>query len=63
MLLKIAILILLAVAPCLFWLWVIYKRDKYAPEPLSLVIRTFILGMVIGIPVAVIESWLYPANL
>jgi protease PrsW len=61
--LKIPILILLAVAPCLIWLWIIYKRDKYAPEPLILVLRTFGIGALVILPVAIIEFFLLPAAL
>jgi protease PrsW len=35
-----------AFAPGLFWLWYFYSRDKYEPEPLSLVVKMFLLGMV-----------------
>jgi RsiW-degrading membrane proteinase PrsW (M82 family) len=60
MTLRILAVVLVALAPCIFWLWVIYKRDKYAPEPLSLIVRIFLFGMGIAIPVAFIESFLYP---
>jgi RsiW-degrading membrane proteinase PrsW (M82 family) len=58
--LQILIIFMAALAPCVFWLWLIYRWDKYRPEPRSLIIRTFILGMVVAIPVALIESFLYP---
>ncbi len=54
------IVILAAIAPCAFWLWLIYKWDRYKPEPKWLIIRTFIYGLVIAIPVAFIETILYP---
>jgi RsiW-degrading membrane proteinase PrsW (M82 family) len=60
---SIIIVFLAAIAPCAFWLWLIYRWDKYKPEPRSLVIRIFFFGMVIAVPVAFIESWLYPGNL
>jgi protease PrsW len=34
-----------ALAPGLFWLWYFYKRDAYEPEPLSLLAKLFFLGM------------------
>jgi len=49
-------LTILAFAPGIFWLWYFYQKDKYRPEPLRLVIRTFILGMAVVIPVALVES-------
>ena len=44
----------LGLAPGLFWLWLIYR--EYHPEPKRLVIRTFLLGMAVVIPVALIET-------
>jgi RsiW-degrading membrane proteinase PrsW (M82 family) len=38
----------------------IYRWDKYKPEPKSLLIRVFLFGMGIAIPVALIETSLYP---
>jgi RsiW-degrading membrane proteinase PrsW (M82 family) len=46
----------LATAPAMFWLWYFYRRDRYEPEPKLLIIRTFLLGMLITIPVAFIEG-------
>ena len=53
-------IILIALAPCAFWLWLTYRGDKYAPEPKWLIIRTFLMGMAIAIPVSIIETLLYP---
>jgi protease PrsW len=61
--LNIVIIILAAIAPCAFWLWIIYKGDKYKPEPRWLIIRTFLFGMVVAIPVALIEAFLYPGSI
>jgi RsiW-degrading membrane proteinase PrsW (M82 family)/ribosomal protein L40E len=49
---------ILAFAPGVFWLWLVYRRDKYRPEPRVLVVRTFLWGMVVAIPVAALESFL-----
>jgi RsiW-degrading membrane proteinase PrsW (M82 family) len=61
--LNILVIILVALAPCLFWLWLIYKWDKYMPEPKRLIIRIFLIGMAVAIPVALIEAFLYPGSL
>jgi len=45
----------LGLAPGIFWLWLIYRWDKYQPEPRGLVIRTFLLGMLVVIPVLFLE--------
>jgi RsiW-degrading membrane proteinase PrsW (M82 family) len=47
-----------AAAPAIFWLWYFYRRDRYEPEPKLLIVRTFLLGMLITIPVAFIEGFL-----
>ncbi len=54
---------LLALAPCAFWLWMIYMWDKCKPHQKSLLIRTFFFGAGIAIPVAIIEAFLYPGSL
>ncbi len=45
-----------AAAPAVFWLWYFYRRDRYEPEPKLLIIRTFLLGMLVTIPVAFLEG-------
>jgi RsiW-degrading membrane proteinase PrsW (M82 family) len=55
------VIIVLAFAPGIFWLWLIYHADRYRPEPRKLVIRVFLLGMAIALPIAVIEGLLYPS--
>lgn len=45
-------------APGLFWLWYFYRRDKYEPEPLSLVVKMFFLGMVAAVIAFFLESQL-----
>ena len=44
-----------AFAPGIFWLWLVYRWDRYHPEPRWLVIRTFLWGMVAVIPIALVE--------
>jgi len=56
------IILVLAFSPGIFWLWLIYRADRYRPEPVSLVVRTFLWGMAIALPVAAIESVLYPSS-
>ncbi|MBC8477172.1 MAG: PrsW family intramembrane metalloprotease [Dehalococcoidia bacterium] len=49
------VILVIAFAPGVFWLWMVYRRDRYRPEPRALVVRTFIWGMVVSIPVALLE--------
>ncbi|HEY40721.1 MAG TPA: PrsW family intramembrane metalloprotease, partial [Dehalococcoidia bacterium] len=55
---QLLIVVVLAFAPGIFWLWLVYRGDRYRPEPRSLVVRTFLWGMVVAIPVATLESFL-----
>jgi protease PrsW len=61
--LTVLIIILVAIAPCAFWLWMIYLWDKCKPTRRSLLIRTFFFGVGVAIPVAIIESLLYPGSI
>jgi RsiW-degrading membrane proteinase PrsW (M82 family) len=45
----------LAVAPGIFWLWFFYKKDKLEPEPKHLIIKTFFLGVLLAIPVLIVQ--------
>jgi protease PrsW len=49
-------LLVLALAPGIFWLWYFYHRDKYEPEPLSWIVIVYFLGIAVTIPVAIIEG-------
>jgi protease PrsW len=49
-------LLVLALAPGIFWLWYFYHRDKYEPEPLSWIVVVYFLGIAVTIPVAIIEG-------
>jgi RsiW-degrading membrane proteinase PrsW (M82 family) len=51
----ILILLLIALAPCLFLLWYFYHRDKYEPEPKKMIIKVFLLGAAMVIPAGIIE--------
>jgi len=39
------LILLIGLAPGLFWLWFFYSQDVYEPEPLSLVAKMFFLGI------------------
>lgn len=49
------LLLIVAVAPSLFWLRYFYKKDKYEPEPLSWIVKVFLLGALLTVPVLFIE--------
>lgn len=48
-------LLALAIAPSIFIFLYIYSRDRYAPEPLHLVLWIFFLGALSTIPIGLIE--------
>jgi protease PrsW len=52
------LILLLAFAPGVFWLWYFYHKDRYAPEPLLWIVRIFLLGMLMTVPAAFTENFL-----
>jgi RsiW-degrading membrane proteinase PrsW (M82 family) len=50
------VLFTLAFGPGIFWVWYFYHRDRYEPEPASLIIRMFLLGVAVTFPVSFIEG-------
>lgn len=48
-------LVVIAIAPILFLAWFIYTRDRYEPEPRRLILKTFLLGAVLVVPVMFAE--------
>src|SRR5438445_11290666 len=55
----------IAFAPGVFWLWWIVRKNRHRPDPKHLLVRTFLLGAVLAVPLAgVIEGWVKgPFNL
>lgn len=56
------LLIALAVAPGLFWLWYFLSHDRLRPEPRHLVVRVFFLGAAAGIGAALLEYGVFSAT-
>jgi RsiW-degrading membrane proteinase PrsW (M82 family) len=50
------LLLTVAIGPALFWLIFFYRKDKYATQPLSWIVKIFLLGALITIPIAICES-------
>lgn len=50
------LILAIALAPGLFWLWYFYKKDVYEPEPLSLLAKLFFLGMVSTVLALIFED-------
>ncbi|HEY9646084.1 MAG TPA: PrsW family glutamic-type intramembrane protease [Chroococcidiopsis sp.] len=49
------VIVTLAVSPGLFLLWFFYKKDKLEPEPKHLILKTFFLGVLLAIPVLIVQ--------
>ncbi|MFW6238470.1 MAG: PrsW family intramembrane metalloprotease [Halanaerobiales bacterium] len=47
---------MVSILPGILWVWYFYKKDIYDPEPKPLIIRDFILGMIIVVPVSLLEE-------
>jgi len=52
---EVLIIVTLAFAPGLFWLWYFFKRDKLEPEPLHQIRNCFFFGMAVVFPSALAE--------
>jgi len=50
--------IALSLAPVLVILLYIYSRDKYEKEPIGILLRALLAGIIIVLPTVLIESWL-----
>lgn len=48
-------LVVLAFAPGIFWLWYVYQKDRWEPEPRALVVKTFLWGIACALPAALLE--------
>lgn len=48
-------LVVIAIAPIVFLVWFMYSRDRYDREPRRLILKTFLVGAALIIPVVVLE--------
>lgn len=55
-------LLLIALAPVVFLFSYVYFRDKYEREPIGLLLKGFLLGVIIIFPVGLIENYLENFN-
>jgi RsiW-degrading membrane proteinase PrsW (M82 family) len=49
-------LLIVSFLPGVLWVWFFYRKDKYQPEPISLVVKAFVYGAISVIPAALIEA-------
>lgn len=49
-------LLIIAIVPAVLLLWYMYKKDRYNPEPIHLVLVVFLLGALVSIPAGLINT-------
>ncbi len=49
-------LVVIAIAPIVFLAWYVYTRDRYEREPRRLIVKTFVLGAILVVPVIFAEA-------
>lgn len=54
--LHLLLLLVASIGPGLLWLWYFYKQDRYEPEPLKLVIKIFLAGLILVVPAGLLEQ-------
>jgi RsiW-degrading membrane proteinase PrsW (M82 family) len=47
--------LLVPIVPGLLWMWIVYRTDRYEPEPKRLVLGTFVLGVLAIVPAFFVE--------
>lgn len=47
--------IFLGLAPAIFWMWYIYRKDVWEPEPKKQIVKIFFLGVLAIIPTGILE--------
>jgi RsiW-degrading membrane proteinase PrsW (M82 family) len=57
------LLILASIGPGLLWLWYFYRLDRYEPEPLRLIFKAFLGGILLVIPAGILEHFWRPQML
>jgi RsiW-degrading membrane proteinase PrsW (M82 family) len=54
--LNLILLLIASFGPGLLWLWYFYRQDRYEPEPLKLVFKIFLAGVVLVVPAGLLEQ-------
>ncbi|MFW6264716.1 MAG: PrsW family intramembrane metalloprotease [Bacillota bacterium] len=49
-------LFLVSILPGILWVWYFYRKDRYDPEPVRLIIRDFIWGLILIFPAGFLEA-------
>jgi RsiW-degrading membrane proteinase PrsW (M82 family) len=54
--LRLFLLLIASIGPGLLWLWYFYQQDRYEPEPLKMVFKVFLAGLLMVIPAGLLEQ-------
>jgi Predicted membrane protein len=54
--LRLLLLLIASIGPGLLWLWYFYHQDRYEPEPLKVVFKVFLAGLLLVIPAGLLEQ-------
>jgi protease PrsW len=54
--LKVLWLSIASIGPGLLWLWYFYRQDRYEPEPLKMIFKVFLAGILLVIPAGLLEQ-------
>ncbi|MBU2513767.1 PrsW family intramembrane metalloprotease [bacterium] len=58
----ITLFIALGFLPGIFWLYYFYRKDVIEPEPKSLIAKTYLVGILVAVPVVIAEIRLSPGS-
>jgi len=53
---NLTLIVLASLLPGVAWVWFFYRQDHYEPEPPLLVAKAFLIGAIMVVPVALIET-------
>jgi protease PrsW len=54
--LRLLLLLIASIGPGLLWLWYFYGQDRYEPEPLKMVFKIFLAGLLLVLPAGLLEQ-------
>ncbi|HBE76922.1 MAG TPA: PrsW family intramembrane metalloprotease [Firmicutes bacterium] len=54
--LRLLLLLIASIGPGLLWLWYFYRQDRYEPEPVKMIFKVFVAGLVLVIPAGLLEQ-------
>jgi RsiW-degrading membrane proteinase PrsW (M82 family) len=49
-------IIILGFTPGIFWVWYFYREDRWEPEPKKMIAKVFLYGIIISLPVLLLEA-------